>query len=336
VRAELLVWWLRSGQLPPIITSGPDGSEGVLGEPGTRIAYGDEKIDTNRHLGMRLILDYPLNDSLSLRSSFFVVERNSRNFDVKSDGSLLVARPYLDANTGSPASVVLAGTTPQGIRTGGFDGLSKIELFGEELGLTAPLFIGEQNHLRFLAGAYLLQMRERLDFKGVSHLPSEASLFGDTDRVRVHDRFYGVQLGLESEHKLGALFLELRGKVAFGPTERVLKLRGEHVEHTPLEREESPFGFLVLPSNRGTYRDDEWSIVCQFGVNGGYCLADWCRVYLGYTLIRWSNTIRAGDQLDTTLDFDQRAGEPGERPRVRLQPDYFWTMGINCGVEIRW
>jgi len=59
-------------------------------------------------------------------------------------------------------------------------------------------------------------------------------------------------------------------------------------------------------------------------------------VFAGYTLIRWSNTIRAGDELDTALDLEQQEGEPGRRPRVRLPSDYFWAMGVSGGIEFRW
>jgi hypothetical protein len=335
VRAELLVWWLRSGRLPPLITTGPEATQGVLGEPGVRVVYGDEKIDTNRHLGGRFTLDYPINEQWTLRAAFFVVERNSRNFDVKSDGRFLVARPFVDSDDPTP-SIVLAGSTPEGLRTGGFDGLSKIELFGEEAALATPLWIDEAHSVQLRAGLYCLQMRERLDFTGTSFLTSDGSLFGDTDRVRVHDRFYGVQVGLESQHSVGPLFLEMRGKAAVGPTQRVLRLRGRRIEQTPLEKNSLPFGFLVLPSNHGDYQDEELSLVLELAVNGGYEVADWCRVFAGYTLIRWSNTIRAGDQLDTALELEQQEGEPGDRPRVRLQADYFWAMGVSGGIEFRW
>ncbi len=329
VRGELLVWWLRSGRLPPLVTTGPEASAGVLGRPGVLAVYGDENIDTNRHLGTRLTLQRWLDEeqNLGLKAGFFFVERNSRNFQAESPGTLLLARPFFNAATGDLDAAILAGQAgTQPLRAGGFDGLSKIELFGEEAALVAALVVSEQARLDFSAGAYFLQMRERLDLKASHRVPADASLLGVADRFRVHDRFYGGQVGLVGEAFLGGFFLQGRGLIAFGANERVLKTRADSVAQTPAQRLETPLGFLVQPSNLGSFRDTTPDVVFEVGANLGYEVTASLRVYAGYTLIRWQNTIRAGDQIDPTLP----------RPGVPFRQDYFWAQGVNCGLELRW
>ncbi len=331
---ELLVWWLRSGRLPPLVTTGPETSQGILGRPGVIVAYGDEKIDTNRHLGARVVLHRWLLDeqTLGIRAGFFFLERNSRNFQAESPGTQLLARPFFNVATGDLDSEVLAGQAGGQLRTGGFDGLSKIELFGEEAALSVPVLVLEAGRLDLLTGAYCLQLRERLDLKASSRVPAAASLFGVEDRFRVHDRFYGGQLGVTGEWAAGRWFVQGRGVLALGGTERVAKTRAERVFHTPAIRQETPLGFLVQPSNLGSFRDTKADVVFEVGASVGCQVTESLRVHLGYTLIRWENTIRAGDQIDLVIDPNQTT----PRPAMPFREDYFWAQGVNGGVEIRW
>ena len=49
--AEYLLWWLREGRVPPLLTTGPASSAtspGILGGQDTRILYGNGRLET-RH-----------------------------------------------------------------------------------------------------------------------------------------------------------------------------------------------------------------------------------------------------------------------------------------------
>ena len=56
--ADYLLWWVRGAHLPPLVTSSPPGTAiqnaGVLGEPGTRVLYGDELTSSGPWSGIRL------------------------------------------------------------------------------------------------------------------------------------------------------------------------------------------------------------------------------------------------------------------------------------------
>src|SRR5262249_11506352 len=40
LRGEYLMWWMRDMKAPPLVTSGPQESFGVIGRPGTSITFG--------------------------------------------------------------------------------------------------------------------------------------------------------------------------------------------------------------------------------------------------------------------------------------------------------
>src|ERR1700730_14776252 len=60
-RAEYLLWWLREGRVPPLLTTGSFANGGVLGASDTTVLYGDERLKTrhdDRFNGIRLALGY--------------------------------------------------------------------------------------------------------------------------------------------------------------------------------------------------------------------------------------------------------------------------------------
>jgi hypothetical protein len=336
--AELLVWWLRNGRIPPMLTTGPAASQGILDRPGVVVVYGNEKLDVNRHLGGRFTLTGWLDDdhSLGFQARGFVIERNSRTFKLSSDGSLLLARPYFDVATGTHASQVIAGPAPGvGDLSGSFYGFTKNELFGEQASLVLP--IGNENlTLNLLAGGYFLQMRERLEFTSASKLlPDEAVIFGTTDKSKIYNRFYGGHLGVQGELWHDSWFLGFQGHCAFGLTTHRVNVFGDNVFATPFGRDWGPVGLLVQPSNSGKCDNSTLDVVYEFNVRAGCQLTSWLRVHVGYTLIYWTNPIRAGDQVDLSIDRNQGSGGAA-RPRVPFADDWLFATGGSVGIELSW
>jgi hypothetical protein len=102
-------------------------------------------------------------------------------------------------------------------------------------------------------------------------------------------------------------------------------------------------GLLALPTNIGTYSRDRFSVVPEIGVNVGCQVTNRLRVFAGYTFLYWSNVVRPGDQIDTTINPTQlpSAAGPGTlvgpaRPAFAFHETGFWAQGINVGVQFRW
>jgi hypothetical protein len=347
VRVDYLLWWLRDVRVPPLLTTGPPASGGVLGQPGVAVLYGQDKIETERHaipgrhLGFRATAGCWLDEGRTwgLEASCFFLERDSSDFKAESAGDRLLARPFVNALDGSQSAEIIAGFSPGvGLRTGRFNAFTKIELFGQELNLVVPVAGGPDYRLDLLAGCHFLQMRERLDLTATGKLlPDQAILFGVSDHLRTHNQFYGGQFGLSSEYTAGRWYVNWRGVVALGGTHQVLKAKGDRTLHSPAARTVQPFGLYVLPTNRGESSNIELDVVSEIGVQLGYQWTDHCRTHVGYTLLYWTNPVRPGDQIDS-LNLRQTAGDRSgpARPAVLFRDDYFWAQGLHAGLQLRW
>ncbi len=342
--ADYIFWWLHEGHVPAILTTSSAASAGRLGAPDTRVIYGDDRLETrhgDQFNGARVSLGYWFDDeqTVALEVGGFALERDSTHFKAVSNGDQLLARPFFNALTDQPDSYIVAGSGPNGPLAGNFVGYSRVEFFGEQADLRASLLQGENGHLDLLAGGRFLQMRDRLDLTAVSWLlPSKSTLFAVTDQYRTHDEYYGGELGLEGEVHRGGWFLRVRGEASLGGDVQQIRTAGDRIYQTPLVRVEQPYGLTVMPSNAGTFERTRLDAVYETGVNVGYRFNSHVEGYVGYTFIYWTNPIRAGDQVDLTVNPGPIQGTSGgpARPAIPWHEDAFWAQGLNAGVEFRW
>jgi len=81
--AEALVWWFKSSPTTvPIIT------DGLLGDPSTKVLLGGGDLNTNPNPGFRLSSGYALNDRWGLESNFLYIPSRSTSRSVSSSGQL--------------------------------------------------------------------------------------------------------------------------------------------------------------------------------------------------------------------------------------------------------
>jgi hypothetical protein len=339
VSAEYILWWLREGRLPATVTTSSQGSQGLIGQPDTHVLYGGDRIETrhnDRFNGIRVTLAYWLDDAqtVGLEGNAFFLERDSTHFKVTSNGSTLLARVFENPD-GSAASDVIGGLAPTGLRTGGFVGYSRIELFGEEANLVVPLFLGDWYRVEGLAGARFLQMRDRTDLTATGRaLPQETILFGLEDHYRVENAYYGGQVGLRGEASYGRWFVNARGEIGLGGNVEEVRAYGLTLYQTPTERLVTPTGLTVQASNSGKFDRTAVNMVSEVGLNIGYRLTErWC-VFVGYTFLLWDGALRSGDQID--LVVNKNAGTAPARPAIPFKDDLFWAQGLNVGMTISW
>ncbi len=70
VSAEYLLWWIKNGQVPPLVTA---GGNGVIGSPGTRVLLDDLNFVDDFRQGGRFALGYRFesNPPVSIEASYF-------------------------------------------------------------------------------------------------------------------------------------------------------------------------------------------------------------------------------------------------------------------------
>jgi hypothetical protein len=332
VTGEYLMWFLREGRVPPLLTTSSYFSGGRLGEPDTRILYGDDRLETrhgDRFFGGRITLGWVnAAETFGVEGRAFFLERDSTYFKATSDGSNLLARPYFTAD-GTSTSAVIAGPTILGPADGGFVGYSRVELFGEEGNAVVPLASGGAVCCDLLFGTRFLQMRDRLDLTDTGHLlPARTVLFGLEDHWHTHDAFYGGQVGLRGRATWGNWFVDVRATAALGGDDQQVKAFGDRTYQTPLQRTVLPFGLFVQPGNSGTFERGRVDFVSETSGSLGYRLGHHAAVLVGYTFLYWNNPVRAGDQADLVVD--------PKKTTVPFKTDAFWAQGLNVGLDLRW
>lgn len=341
---EFLWWYLRKERVPPLLTTGPATSQGVLGQPGTVILYGDEKIQSrhDRFIGLRAALGWWLDEektwAFELRA--FFLERDSTNFTIKPSTQFL-ARPYIDASTGQQASEIISGPLPGGgALLGSFNAYSRIELFGQEANTVARLWEMENVRVEGVFGGRFMQLRHRLDITSSGQLqPDLAVQYGVRDHIQTFNKFFGGQTGLRSEMTWGAFFIRLGGYVALGGTAEEIRTKATRLTHTPTFREEQPLGLYVLKTNSGRYNRVVFDAVSEAQLTLGCQVTDHVRLTAGYTFLHWLNPVRSGgDQIDA-INPRQIMGGPQTgpaRPVMPFKDDFFWAQGASIGVEVTW
>jgi hypothetical protein len=340
-QADYLIWWLKELPTPPLATTGPPGSQGIIGQPGTEILRGGDLPSRHgRYVGGHWSADGWLNreSNFGLDSSVFVLERDSSNITFPHTTSLL-ARPYIDANTGQQSSYIIAGFNPDfGNLLGSINVYSRIEFLGEDVSIMYRWASGPSYQICFLLGAQFLQMRERLDITASAFvLPAQSTLIGMADHFQTFDRFYGCQLGSKGEWHFGRFFIEGKSTIALGADDQIIAAKGDRNVHTPLSYTAQPYGLYVLPSNTGTFERAEPDFVTQTTVNVGFDLTRHIRLRGGYSLILWNNPVRPGDQIDA-INLTQVSGAPTgvDRPVIPFRTSFFWAQGVNAGAELHW
>lgn len=339
VDAEYLVWFLREGRVPALLTTSSLPSMGRLGQPDTQVLFGDDRLTTrhdDRFVGTRFTLGWrAAEDGFGAEVRAFFLERDSTYFKAISDGSTLLAEPFTGGLDGAPLSEIIAGPTPQGWRDGAFIGYTRVELFGEEANAVVPLCCGGAVRLDGLVGARFLQMRDRLNLTATGRLLADRSvLFGLEDQFETHNAFYGGQLGLRGEWTCGRFYVAGRAATALGGDDQLVRASGRRIYNTPFVRNVTPYGLYVQPSNAGSTERGELDWVADVGIDIGWRLTSWARVHAGYTFLFWNNPIRAGDQVDPVIN-PATASLPA-RPEIPFKTDPFWAQGVSVGLELCW
>src|SRR5262249_22563866 len=172
------------------------------------------------------------------------------------------------------------------------------------------------------------------------------------------NRFYGGQLGLRGEFRLGPWSAGGSAKVALGVMRQDVDVSGGFAssEFNPIfgaddqvvafgATQQFGAGFFAQRTNIGSHDRSVFAGVPELNLNVAYRLTSWASVFVGYTFLYVNNVARAANQLDRTinpsqsevLSFDPAptlSGPPA--PGFRFRSTDFWAQGLNVGVALRY
>jgi hypothetical protein len=345
--AEYGIWSLRGDHLPPLVTFSPASATranaGVLGGPGTSILIGDERANDDARSGGRFTFGAWLNpqQTWGLEAGFWFLEGQRHRWAAGSDGSQIIARPFIDAQTGAQAAELVSFP---GLLAGRATVTARSDpLYGADLLLRKSLCSGCDGRVDLLAGYRFLRLDESLQIQERLTSLDPAALGANlivTDHFATRNEFHGGELGMQAEWWRGNFSLQLLGKLAVGNLHRQVHIDGSTVVSVAgFAPVVGSGGLLALSSNSGNFASDRVAWIPEIGITSGWQITPRLRATLGYTFLYWPGVVRPGDQIDPVINTNLLPppvpGGPA-RPAFVLRESDMWIQGVRLGLEYRY
>jgi hypothetical protein len=351
IGADYLLWWVRKDQVPALATTGNvnDTIPGAFGQPGTVALLGLGGFGDNNSSGARVTAYYWFDQdhTFGVDASGFWLANASRQAEVGGNGDLnspVIARPFFNPNAGAndadPISV-------PGVQAGTLLVEMTRRFWGADANLRCSqcLDISPFSRVTFLAGGRFLYLDENLSFQ--EHvgdlIDSEGNPGNDFkifDKFQTYNRFYGAQVGLELESRVGPVVFNLAGKCALGETYQAVKTGANTVVTEPdgTVFSDPTRGLLVQPSNLGRVSRYRFGVVPEVIASLSWEFNEHFRFTVGYNFLWWSSVVRPGEQIDPVVNVGA-VGDVGQlgsiaRPGVPFQSSSFWAQGVSGGLQV--
>ena len=352
-RLEFLLWATTGQNVYPGITSSPPGTPlnfaGIIPNPGTEVLFPRDRANNEFRGGFRLTSGIWLDDTQTtgLEGDFFFVNTSKKGLTVASDsnGNQILARPFINAQTGGPAAIVAAfpGVARRARRP-------RRELGGRRWREPAhrhrrrPLQPVRPHPRATASSAFTTRCRSnrtrpRSSLSPAFHSPRErrcstgsipriSSTGPSSASAASADRASGSSSG--------------RTTVAFGGVKQVVITDGRTVITPASGLPQVTFQGLYAQSSNIGMRERTWfAILPEITLRLGVQFSESTRFYFGYNWMYLSSVVRAGDQIDVRVNPDFLPGGPAvvtgpQLPNLRTpQKTDFWMQGVNFGMEIR-
>jgi hypothetical protein len=308
--------------------------------PGTAILFGGKAEDSEARSGVRATLGFWLDEChhLGIEGSFFTLFQKTDSFAASSPGSPVLARPFFNVLTGNQDAELVAFP---GVLAGGVEVTEISRLFGADLNLRASLLSGCCYNVDILSGIRFIGLDNNLTItENLTTLNNPGGGFIVQDRFGTQNRFYGGQIGFDSELRWRRWFVDMKSMFAMGSMHEVVNIAGNTVVRNPAGTT-SVFsgGLLALSSNSGHFTREIFVFAPEMTVNLGYQITNHARCFVGYNLMYLSNVVRPGGLIDTSVNTNLLpppiASLPA-RPAFAFKGTDFWAQGVNLGLEFRY
>ena len=338
---DYLAWSVKGDSLPALVTTGPPGSAGALGAPGTSVLFGDSTVNDDWRSGGRLTVGTWLDPrrSRGLEASFFGLEDASTGFAASSGGTPLLARPFFDPTLPGQNSTLIASP---GLLAGSVTVNETSRLLGagalyrQDVGSFGGERISALIGYRYLRSSDRLGISSQSTFLGGGVIPVGTAL-GVTDQFEATSNFHGVDLGLTGEFTHGPWSFDWRAKVALGANINSAQINGSTVITPPGGAPVvAPGGLLALSSNIGSYSQTRFAAVPEISLKAGYQLTPQWRLVAGYDVLYWTDVQRAGGLIDTTVNpslIPPAAGGGPNRPQPVFNTSALVAQGFSLGAR---
>lgn len=362
--SKFLLWFAKAQPtLSPYATTSAPQDSGLVGRPTTTLLH------SRRDLGYNVMAGFHINGGwykdADRRYGFdfggMMLERKTNAFFAASDnnGIPVIARPFIDATTGSPAVLTVA---QQGLASGGLLISSSNEMFGAEANILANLYRScPEDACKWtvdgLFGFRYFELHEDLQFVSQSSIIGSgsprfngAAIFNPaivtvSDTFDVYNRFYGGQIGARANVDCGKWSLGFSSKLAFGLMNQVVDVdgRSDLLDLSRAISASSVGGLYANAQNVGRYRNDEFAFIPELGMSFGRNWSSWLTTAIGYNYLYVSRVARPGNLvtnvvntaiLPTSQTFGAGAVVPVPN-RLQMQDEY-WAQGVTFHLIVKY
>lgn len=352
--AEYLLWWTKGTPNPPLLTTSSPQSNGILGNPDTRVLVGNGSFNQNLHSGARFTLGhwFGCDQRWGAEGSVFFLGTNGQTFATNSGVYPVLARPFVNLNQNIPFSQLISSP---GLASGGVEIETTTAVWGAEANIRRYLAKTGCARLDLIGGFRFMQLNEELNVtEYFSRSPGSPTSVGVPtassgvvqDQFRTENDFYGGQLGLVGEVRRGRWFSTLTGKVALGTVFQSSTIMGQqNIRYVDGSALSFPGGLLAVPgANMGTVTQSKFAVIPEVGWNIGYHVTPHMRIFFGYNFMYLNSVLRPGNQIDGGLDVTRIPNFPVEgvtplpqtRPVQTFKDSDFFAQGLNFGIQFNW
>jgi len=350
-QASYIHWWVRGDSVPPLVTTGVNGSLGQLGDPGTTVLLGDS-IGPKQFNGVQAMLGIWLDDQkvTSLELAGFWLGNASRQYTFSSDAN---GNPILSQPVQTPAEQALIVTLP-GFSTGSIHVNSIMDFHSAEINLAHNIWRVKGWSFDYFGGVRYLYLNDNLSinqnitllggsipFVGVPQGSGSNFLFNDV--FNATNRFYGGQLGGRINWTWRNWDLGATVKFGLGATTHNVSIDGTTTLNATNGGSTTVAGStLAQASNIGSHTSTDVSFINEVTATLGYQVTSHMRLMVGYNILYWNRVERAGNQIDRNVDFTQSPTDPRFVGKTGIAPQFpnsrtdFWAQGVNLGIEIKY
>jgi hypothetical protein len=348
-RLEMLLWATTGQSVSPAITASQPGTPfnfaGIIPNPSTEVLFPTDRVNNEFRGGFRLTGGIWLDDTQTtgLEGDFFFISNSKKGLTVASDfgGNQIIARPFINAQTGAPAAIVAAFP---GVSRGVLDVRAENWAAGGGVNLITDIVDDPCNRLDLILGYRYVGVYDEVEFQQDSTTLVPGAAIARTqvlDRFNTENHFNGAVFGVGAERRFGVWFVGGRSTVAFGGVKQVVITDGRTVITPATGLPRVTFqGLYAQRSNIGTRERTWFAILPEVDLRVGVQFSESTRFYVGYSWMYLSSVVRAGEQIDVRVNPDFLPGGPAvvtgpQLPNLDkpLRNDY-WMQGLSFGMEI--
>lgn len=285
---EILAWWRSGRNTPPLVTTGSaaDAAPGALGEPGTQLLFGGERIGDRIRPGARGSLGvwFGPYETVGLGTSFFALGQQTTQFGLSSDGTTILAIPFLD-----PGAVPNALLVAQAGQAGTINVRSGSDAVGGDLFLRGYMLQGFESRIDWTAGYQTARIDEDLVIAA-----SAPGFFTVQDAFATKNEFHGGTFGINGLVRRGTWTCEFMTKLGLGNMRQTVTVSGA----TDL----APAGGLFVEGvSVSQVKRNKFAVVPEASFKLGYDINPFTRISGGYSMLYFSSIVQPGDQIDTIV-----------------------------------